>query len=391
MTPVPDSPIAPQRAAFDIPADVAYFNCAYMSPLAHRVVAAGERGVRRKARPWRIVPEDFFTEVERVRARFGELIGADAEGVAVVPSASYAIALAARNLPLARGESILVLDGQFPSNVYAWRERAGEARAQVVTVPRPGDGDWTRVVLERLRPGVAIAALPHCHWTDGARLDLESIARRCRDTGTRLVLDLTQSAGAMPFDCERVRPDFVACAGYKWLLGPYSLGCLYVAPPWREGTPLERGWMARAGAEDFASLVDYRDRYRDGARRFDVGETSNFVLVPMLNEALAMLLEWQVPRIAATLAARNAALAAQGADLGLEVLPEPLRAPHFLGLRLPRGGAPGRPGRIAAVLGGAGVHVSVRGDCVRVTGHLYNTPLDEERLLDALSVALSAS
>ena len=74
--------IPSQRAEFDIPADVAYFNCAYMSPLAHRVVAAGEVGLRRKAQPWTIAPADFFPDAETARARFAALIGADADGVA---------------------------------------------------------------------------------------------------------------------------------------------------------------------------------------------------------------------------------------------------------------------------------------------------------------------
>ena len=85
---------------------------------------------------------------------------------------------------------------------------------------------------------------------------------------------------------------------------PYSIGFLYVAPQWRDGKPLEHNWIARRGAENFAALVDYQDAFQPGARHYDVGERSNFALLPMLNEALAMLLEWQVPAIAATLATR---------------------------------------------------------------------------------------
>ena len=45
-----------QRHLFDIPDDIAYFNCAYMSPLMHKVAAAGQQAVTRKANPWRITP-----------------------------------------------------------------------------------------------------------------------------------------------------------------------------------------------------------------------------------------------------------------------------------------------------------------------------------------------
>ena len=85
--------------------------------------------------------------------------------------------------------------------------------------------------------------------------DLETIAECCREVGSALVLDLTQSAGALPFAIDRVQPDFVVCATYKWLLGPYTLGFLYVAPHWQQGQPLEYNWIARLGSEDFTGLV----------------------------------------------------------------------------------------------------------------------------------------
>ena len=79
-----------------------------------------------------------------------------------------------------------------------------------------------------------------------------------------------------------VRPDFVACAAYKWLLGPYSIGVACYGDRLLNGVPLEETWMGRLGSEDFGGLVEYEDRYRPGALRFDVGEASNFALVPML-------------------------------------------------------------------------------------------------------------
>jgi len=380
--------LSSQRALFDIPDDVAYFNCAYMSPLSRRVVAAGEAGVRRKAQPWSISPPDFFSEAEIARRRVGALIKADPDGIAIVPSASYGIALAAANLPLARGQRVLVLAEQFPSNVYAWRERARAAGGELLTVQRPDDDDWTRAVIDALDASVAIAALPQCHWTDGGWLDLVAIGEQCRATGTKLALDLTQSAGAAPFDAARVQPDFVACAAYKWLMGPYSIGFVYAAPRWREGVPLEHNWIARAGAEDFAGLVDYRDDFQAGARRYDMGERSNFALLPMMNEALSMLLEWEVERISTTLAARTAYLATEAQSLGLTALPAHLRASHFLGLRLSGDASPDTAAALASELARAQVLVSVRGSSVRVTPHVYNTPEDEARLLEVLSDAL---
>ena len=374
-----------QRHLFDIPNEVAYLNCAYMGPLMHSVVEAGDRGVRAKARPWGITPDDFFEGGERARERFARIIGADAEGVALVPSASYGLSCAARNIDAAPGDCIVVLAEQFPSNVYTWRAVAESRGASVVTVERPPDDDWTRAVLAAIDDRTAVVALPHCHWTDGGLLDLARIGARCREAGAVLVLDLTQSAGALRFDSAQVRPDYVVCAGYKWLLGPYSLGFLWVAPEHRDGRPIEFNWIGRAGAENFARLIDYRDDYQPGARRFDVGERSNFILVPMLNAALEQILEWGVDAIEDTLAARNADIAARAARFGLDSAPASLRAGHFLGLRFPGGGL---PDGLLSALAADRVHVSVRGASMRVTPHLYNTDEDVDRLFAALERTL---
>ena len=374
-----------QRHLFDIPDEVAYLNCGYMGPLMHAVVAAGDRGIRAKARPWGITPDEFFAPGERAREQFARIIGADAEGVALVPAASYGLSCAARNLDVAPGDGLVVLAEQFPSIVYTWREVAETRGASLVTVDRPEDDDWTRATLDAIDERTAAVALPHCHWTDGGLLDLAPIGARCREVGAALVVDLTQSAGALRFDADAVRPDYVVCAGYKWLLGPYSLGFLWVAPEHREGRPIEFNWIGRAGSEDFARLIDYRDEYQPGARRFDVGERSNFILVPMLNAALERILEWGVESIEATLAAGTREIAARAARLGLGSAPADLRAGHFLGLRFPGGAL---PAGLLAALAAERVHVSVRGASMRVTPHLYNTDEDVDRLFAALERTL---
>lgn len=369
-----------QRHLFDLPDDVTWLNCAYMSPQLHTVTEAGREAVGRKARPWNIRPEDFFTESERLRGLFAELVGADAEGVALVPSVSYGLAVAAANVPVKVGQRLLVLAEEFPSNVYPWRELAERAGGQVVTVRRPEDGDWTRALLEELDERAALVAVPHCHWTDGGRVDLERVGERAREVGAVLAVDTTQSLGALPLEVGRVRPDFLVAAGYKWLMGPYSQGYLYVSPRYREGRPIEHNWVLRAGSEDFARLVDYRDDFQPGARRFDVGERSNFVLVPMAREALRQLRAWGVADIQQTLGALTERVAQGARALRLEVPPESQRVGHLVGLKRRGGYAPD----VAAKLAARKVYVSVRGDNLRVSPHLYNTEADVDRLLEEL-------
>ncbi len=369
------------RELFDIPDDVTYLNCAYMSPLAIPVLAAGEAGMRRKTQPWQIRPADFFDETERCRERVARLVNARAADVAVVPSVSYGITQAAANLPLARGERIVVLDEQFPSNVFPWRELARRQGGSVVTVPRPASGGWTQSVLDELESGtVRIAALPHCHWTDGALLDLTAIAECCRRRQVSLVLDVTQSLGALPLDFAEIQPAYLVCATYKWLLGPYSMAFVVAREDMQSGTPLDHSWIIRKNAEDFRGLVRYEEALQDGARRYDVGERANFALMPMAIAALDLVLAADPAAIQATLSAYTAQIEAEARQMGLTAASEPERAGHFLGIRFPRG----LPADVLDVLGGRGIHVSARGDSLRVTPHLYNVEQDRQRFCQAL-------
>src|SRR5262245_39493457 len=144
---------------FEIPRGVAYLNCANMSPQLRRVTEAGIAAVRGKALPWTLQATDWFAPTERLRTLFARLINGDPDGVAIVPAASYGIALAAANVPVAAGQSIVVLEGEFPSNFYAWQEVTRRRAAVLRTVARPSEGDWTDPVLRTIDSTTAVVAV----------------------------------------------------------------------------------------------------------------------------------------------------------------------------------------------------------------------------------------
>ena len=130
-----------QRDLFEIPEDIVYLNCAYMSPQLRPAREVGEMAVSRKSRPWEITPDAFFEDAEVVRALFARLVGGDADGVAIIPSVSYGISVAAANVSVREGEKIVILEDQFPSNVYEWRGLAERSEGRLITVARPEDFD----------------------------------------------------------------------------------------------------------------------------------------------------------------------------------------------------------------------------------------------------------
>ena len=377
--------LAPQRHLFDLPEQVAYFNCAYMGPLMHAAITAGEAGGRRKMQPWRISADDFFTESEHARTLFAKVVGASADDIAIVPSASYGIETALANVHLSADTTVVLLSEQFPSNVYPWQAKAARSGASLVTVQSDDPSAMTEAVLAAIDERTRAVALPNCRWNDGVLLDLERIATRCREVGAALVLDVTQSAGVLPLDVTRIAPDFLVSACYKWLLGPYSLGFLYVHPRHHEGRALEQNWITRAGSEDFSGLLDYQDSYQHGARRFDMGERANFHLMPIAITALAQILHWGIAPIAESLRARNEMIETLLTPLGLSFVPASARAGHFLAASFSRS----VPNDLLAQLAARDVHLSVRGTRLRITPHVYNTDQDIERLHHALSELLA--
>lgn len=370
-----------QRHLFDIPDGVSYLNCAYMSPQLRSVTEAGLRAVRAKSAPWEVSPPDFFTASEHLRGLFASVVEGDRDGVALIPAVSYGVGIATANTKLSPGDRIVVLAEQFPSNVYPWQVAAETAGAEVVTVPRPEDFDWTAAILEAIDERTAVVATPNIHWTDGSLVDVAAVGVAARAAGAIFVVDATQSLGALPFDVTAVQPDYVIGGGYKTLLGPYSLGYMWVAEEHRLGMPLEHNWITREGSEDFGGLVDYKSDYQPGARRFDVGERSNFVLVPMATAALTQVLAWGIPAVAAAVSRLTEAAETAAADLGLLPIPADRRGPNLMGVRVPGG----PPGDLAKRLAAEGIYVSIRGDSIRIAPHLHNDVADVERLFAALA------
>jgi selenocysteine lyase/cysteine desulfurase len=170
----------------------------------------------------------------------------------------------------------------------------------------------------------------------------------------------------------------------KWLLGPYQLAFLYVAPKHQNGVPIEFGWMNREQASDYDNLVNYRNGYQPGARRFDMGEKGNYVTLPMAVEALDKIIGWTPAAIEDHIAALIDRVADEADRLGLVPTPEPGRSRHMVGLRRDGGLKSDLPQRLAD----RGVHVTMRGGCLRIAPHVYNDIRDIERLLAALAAEL---
>lgn len=379
----------PAAADFCLPAEVLYLDTAAQGPRLHAVLAAGHAALEASATPWRLATPDWMARIEGLRALAARtLFEGDVEGVAMVPSAAFGLATAARNLPLQRGESVLVLEAQFPSNLLAWQVRAAETGAKVVPVSRTHAQDWTEAVLATVRdsPGIRIAALPHAHWHDGALLDLDRIAPRLQSAGIALVLDLSQSLGVLPARLAHWQPAFVVGVGHKWLLGPTGLAWLWAAPHWREqGAPIEQHWSARAPAGEWTFPVDVPPPYQAGARRFDAGGITDPLRLAMAEVALAHVAAWGPDAIATRLGKLTGALRQALESRGLGHWHAPGHAPHLTALRAPDADV---LDQAHAALSAAGVVCTRRAGVLRIAPYLHVTEADMDQVAITLADAL---
>ena len=379
--------LASQKKEFSLPSELTYLNCAYMSPLMKRVEEVGIEALKRKANPASISAPDFFTDTEALRNEYAKLIRAGNPGrVVVIPSVSYGMSNVVQNLPLEPGDNVIVTGEQFPSNYYPWHRLCEKKKAKLKIISPPEMLDdrgnhWNQRILEAIDVKTRMVAMGNVHWADGTKFDLLAIRERTHEVGALLVIDGTQSVGALPFDVGVVQPDALICAGYKWLMGPYSIGLAYYGPYFDDGFPIEENWINRINSEDFAGLVNFQDQYQPGSLRYEVGERSNFILVPMLLKALETLNAWQPGRIQQYCESITAEVLEGLTDAGFWVEEPAYRGNHLFGIRLPKN----IPiNSLKQDLADQNIQVSVRGDAVRVSPHLYNDQEDMQKLAKVL-------
>ncbi len=377
-----------QRSKFSIPRGVTYLNCAYMSPLLKTVEKAGIKGLIAKRNPISISAADFFQTTELVRGEFASLIHSKRpKRIAMIPSVSYGLANVTRNLRLSPGDKIIVAADQFPSNYYPWQRLTHETNAILQTVS-PTDGlpsrgkIWNERILEAIDTRTKVVALGHVHWADGTLFDLEQIRVRTREVGALLVIDGTQSVGALPFDVQMIDPDALICAGYKWLMGPYSMGLAYYGEYFDKGIPVEENWINRRHSEDFSGLVQYQDEYQAGALRYEVGEHSNFIMIPMMLEALNQINRWNPAHVQEYCAKISKDAIEKLREMGGWVEEENFRGHHLFGIRFPKGKS---LDSVKEKMRKKKISVSFRGDSLRISPHVYNDSNDFARLLEVLT------
>ncbi|WP_241478996.1 aminotransferase class V-fold PLP-dependent enzyme [Psychroserpens jangbogonensis] len=375
-----------QKHLFDIPDDITYLNIASQSPAFKAIYEAGLRGLKQKSRPYTILGSDYFEPVVELKKLFAELIDVeDYNRIATIPSVSYGMATVANNITLNKGDEILVIDEQFPSNYYSWKKLANTYNAIIKTVCPVKGERWDTTILEAITDKTAIVAMGNIHWSNGSLFDLKAIRKKTKQLNALLIIDGSQSIGSLPFSVKDIQPDALICAGYKWLFGPYGSAYAYFGEYFDNGEPIEENWSNRLDSENFASLTNYQPKYKPLANRYTVGESGNFIYVQMQIEALKQVIKWTPKAIQDYCKSISFEASKELSELGCIIEDHNYRTHHLFGVKLPEGLD---IIKLKANLLDQNIFVSFRGEYIRVSCHLYNTKKDFDTLVNCIKSVL---
>ena len=227
----------------------AYLNHAAMSPLSVDVRDAMAGFVDDHARKGLGALFTWFEQRRRVRKKLASFIGADASEVAFVPSTTEGIVDIALCFPWKRGDRVIVLEGEFPTNVTPWQQAARRHQLELVMLSAAEFREDETRALEKLEKelerGVRLVAISAVQFQTGYRMPLEELATRCHRAGCELFVDAIQALGVVPIDVKEVGIDYLVCGSHKWMMGIEGIAFVYAPAERAEALrPEVAGWLS---------------------------------------------------------------------------------------------------------------------------------------------------
>jgi cysteine desulfurase/selenocysteine lyase len=369
-----------RRQEFPWTAETIYLNNASVGPLPERTRRVLDEFNQKRAEPFRLPDRDLFATMVESRTLAARLIGASPHEIALTVNTGYGLSLAARMLPLKRGDIVIASDKEFPANVYPWM-RLKDIGVTLELAPTTAEGwpDEDQLVKRLADPRVRVLAVSLVQFSNGYTVDIARLSAATRAAGSYLVVDAIQGLGQVPLDVSQVPVDLLACGGQKWLLSPWGSGFVYVRRELiRELRPAITGWMAFEGTDDFTRLTQYDDTLREDARRFEL-ITLPYQDFAGMNASLGLLLSVGIPRVAAHLRTLHGPVLAWAERSGARVV-SPV-GKHGSGILCL---APSDVPASFRALKSARMICSMREGAIRMSPHLYNTVEEMEQVVETL-------
>lgn len=364
-----------------------YLNLAGESPMPKVAIRATLAALEAKKFPHTKPDSTFYEVPNRLRARLAQMIGGKPEEIALTTGASTGVAAVAYALRWKPGDEVITAKGEFPLQYTAWKPMEEREGIRLKVVDARERFLAAEDLIEALTPRTRLVSVSLVRYDDGSMLDAARLAEACHKQGALLLVDASQACGAIPLDVTKMGADFLVCAGYKWLLGPFGSGFFWVKSEHLSAVrPAPFYWMAVAGSGNFSALNFEDPKPEANAKRWDTPEWASYFNFNLV--ALDASVELASRIGAEAVAAHNHALI----ELLFERLPKDRcvpASPLDRSKRVPYGCFVARtPEKTAALyekLRGENVIVSLREGKIRVSPYVYNTERDIDRLISVVT------
>ena len=371
-----------QKHLFDLDPSEYYLNCAYKSPLLKKGELLAINAMKKERNPSYLKPNNYFGISEEIRTEFSKIIHSNKDEIAIMPSTSYGFANIFNNIKKI-GNKAIIVENEFPSGYFSIKKWCSEKNIQLEIIERNNLSakDWNNKIINSIDSNTSVVLVSSIHWMNGTKFDLKEIGKKCKINDTYFIVDGTQSVGAMSIDVKKFKIDALICAGYKWLFGPYSMALGYFSSKFSDGIPIEESWMNRSNAQEFSNLTEYDSKYKPMAGRYNVGETTNFILSPIMLNGLKQINIWGINNIETYCKKLSEKLIDELRPLGIIFENENYISSHLFSLGLPK-----HLNLLSfkKILEENKIRVSVRGSNLRVSINVFNNENDINKLVETV-------
>ncbi len=368
------------RALFPVTRHYNYLNHAAVSPPPAATIAAIQNLLKDVSEHGAVNFRSWIATKQRTRQLLAEMLRARPEQVAFMRNTSDGLSTVANGLRWQEGDNLVTFRSEFPSNVYPWL-RLRDAFGIEVRMAEERDG---RIDLNELLGLIdtrtRLVAISQVQYASGFRADLERIGRAARDHDALLVVDVIQGLGVIPVDVQAEFVDAAAGACHKWLLTPEGVGFLYLSDRARERIkPTLVGWISVPDPDDYGNFSQGWNR---GTLAWETG-TGPAALIHGLEQSIKLLTQTGIECIQSHLETLTDYLCERLANKPYRIVSSRKQNEKSQIVCIQH------TGNLSSMdlyshLKDRGIITAPRGDRLRISPHLYNTPEEIEALVNAL-------
>ncbi len=232
---------------------------------------------------------------EYIRIYLSEILSCAPNNIGLVHNTSEGMNLYSHSIQLPRDSRILIIEHEYPSNVYPWEhwQKKG-VTIDFVSLGNDPDQFIENLEQEIVKGKVSLLSISPVHWCLGMPFDMDRISELCVKNKIRLVVDGSQSVGHVPSDFKKWKVDFAVFAAWKWLLGPLGMGIIYISDEASEN--FELIFKGAGSVKNDSNYLPYRDTRKPPADQFE-HSTANFNDWVYFMASLRMLTDIGYPKV----------------------------------------------------------------------------------------------